>query len=693
MPEHGTSGRTKRRWAARALVAAASLAVVAALVAVPNASPAYANAPVVDALDGSVVSVESVAAGRLDLFTRGPDGALHQKSYVNGVWSGWEDLGGSLSSAPSVVAWADGFNVFARSTSNTLVHRWYTGGAWSEWEDLGGTLTSAPSAASWGSGHIDVFARGSDNALVHKFYLRGWSSWSSLGGALSSAPSAISWGTGRLDVFARSTGSTLTHWWYTKDTWFGSEDLGGSLTSAPAAASWTAGRLDVFGRGSSNTLAHRWFTDGVWSSWEAFAGSLTSAPSATSWGTNRIDVFTTDTAGDLQQKTYTGQWTGWQRIAPFAPAVPIQSNSRTSVFQTSPGSAVLGTVEYAYTDNIGRLLHVRQTNPGDFNLAQWTVLSGNEAFSGQPALAQQADGRVQVAGHNTNGDVWLRTQTQAGSPGWAAAVDAGGWMTSTATVGTLSDGRLVMFAVDVDGRLWYKQQSTVNGVYGTWQSLGDIDLATAPTVAVSRNGLQLFGVNTGGALRTAEYTSGGTVSAWTTLHASSTTGTPAVVVYPGFLTRVFVRTSDGAVVTKLQDSTGSWPASWQPTGTFSSVGSPAAILDPVLGRTAVVVRGTDNEVYVNWETAQASGAWGGWARAIRPTDPTFSDPAVTDPSVAQVATSSGQTWIIVFRTINDETRVYQRESQSAGVASAQAATAGQADFTAHTLPAPPAGSR
>lgn len=34
-----------------------------------------------------------------------------------------------------------------------------TSSGWSSWEDLGGTLTSAPGVASWGENRLDVLAR------------------------------------------------------------------------------------------------------------------------------------------------------------------------------------------------------------------------------------------------------------------------------------------------------------------------------------------------------------------------------------------------------------------------------------------------------------------------------------------------------------------------------------------------------
>jgi hypothetical protein len=50
--------------------------------------------------------------------------------------------------------------------NGALYHKSYTGSTWSGWENLGGKLTSSPAAATApGSSRIDVFVRGGDNGL------------------------------------------------------------------------------------------------------------------------------------------------------------------------------------------------------------------------------------------------------------------------------------------------------------------------------------------------------------------------------------------------------------------------------------------------------------------------------------------------------------------------------------------------
>ena len=246
-------------------------------------------------------AVCSWAPGRLDTFVRGGDNALWHKWYSGG-WSGWEKLGGVLTSDPAAVSWGNGrIDTFVRGTDSALWHKWYSGG-WSGWEKLGGYLSSGPAVCSWASGRLDVFVRGGDNALWHKWYNGSWSGWERLGGVLTSDPEAVSWGNGRIDVFVRGTDNALWHKWY-NGSWSGWEKLGGYLSSGPAACSWASGRLDTFVRGGDNAMWHKWYSGG-WSGWEKLGGVLTSDPAAVSWGNGRIDTFVRGTDNALWHKWY-----------------------------------------------------------------------------------------------------------------------------------------------------------------------------------------------------------------------------------------------------------------------------------------------------------------------------------------------------------------------------------------------------
>lgn len=368
---------------------------------------------------------------------------------------------------------------------------------------------------------------------------------------------------------------------------------------------------------------------------------------------------------------------GW--FADPLPAVPVAPFSRTSVLQATPASgALVGSLEYSYLDNIGRLVRGHQPDPDNFGTVQWTVDPVGEAFSGPPAVAEQADRRLQVAVQNIDTDIWVRTQaTPGGASGtWA---DTGGSMAGAPTLARLADGTLVQFAVDADGRLWHAVQSGVDGPFSSWRSLGDVDLVGTPTVVVVRDGLQIFARDSAGALRTATYLAGGALSGWTTLGGSGLTGSPAVVVYPGFRLRVVVCTADGTVVTKAQDDTGAFPATWEPLGTFVVAGSPAAVLNPLSGRTEVLARAADGGIYGIRETAQGSGVWGDWSRASAD-----SLSMATGPTILTFTGAQGPNWIFVARDSDNQHWAFFSPtgtlSQAGNVLS----------FAGTPLPAPPA---
>jgi hypothetical protein len=386
------------------------------------------------------------------------------------------------------------------------------------------------------------------------------------------------------------------------------------------------------------------------------------------------------------EQTYTGGDYGMLRARATAISVwelynatpeqrlPVEQFSRSTTMQSSVGS-----LEYAFVDNIGRLMYGRQTDPDNFGSLLWAPLGGGEAFTGQPVLGENADGRVQVTGHNTDTDVWVRTQTAKGSPDWGAWIDLASAMTWHPTVGRLPDGTLVGFAVDPQGQLWVQPQSGPNGTYLGWGNLGAASLAGTPTVVTTATGIRLFALDTSGAMKTASYASGA-LSTWTSLGGSGLNGSPAAVVLPGYIVRVFVRGADGTILTKQQGSTGTFPAAWDPVGVFTAAGSPSAVLSPVSGKLEVVARGADGHIYNTGETEQASGIWRSW------NDVTSFDTAATDPTAFTYANASGPTWAFVFRNIDQATRVYT-VSQTTGLTATAESTA-PPTFSKQTIPQP-----
>lgn len=258
------------------------------------------------------------------------------------------NLGGSATSGAASSSWSPArTDVFVRGQDNAVWQKTWTGSSWSGWTSLGGFVTSDPAAVSWGAGRIDVFARGQDEALWHKWWTTGagWSAWYSVGGMLSSGAAATSWAPGRLDVFAAGQDKTVWHLAWEGTAWTGWQPVGGVVTSDPAAVSWGAGRIDVFARGQDGALWHLSGGGSSWSGWQSLGGALSSGAAASSCGEGRLDVFALDTGSNLVHLGWDGAaWTGWTSLGTQWTADPSAV--------CSPGSVVVQLFDRAADNSI-----------------------------------------------------------------------------------------------------------------------------------------------------------------------------------------------------------------------------------------------------------------------------------------------------------------------------------------------------
>jgi hypothetical protein len=370
---------------------------------------------------------------------------------------------------------------------------------------------------------------------------------------------------------------------------------------------------------------------------------------------------------------------------PAAPAVPEEDSSATAAMQASPlATGGLGTLEYAYTDGIGRLVHGHQTSLGDFNSVQWTVITGlDQAYTGTPSLAEQADGKLQVAGHSLSSNVWVNTQVTEDPAAWGSWQNTGGLMVSPTAIAKQTDGTLALFAIDGNGVLWTLQQPAPNAPHTAWMSTGVTGLTGTPAVVSLSNGIRVFARDTTGDIKTALYANR-TLTGCASLNGSGLTGTPALVVLPGNRIWVFARAANGSIQAQENTTSGTFPGTWNTVGTFTAAGSPSALLSPASGRVELVVRADDGIIYGTGETAQGSGQWRDWVRAIPNGDPTIS---ATDPTAFAYSGLNGPTWAYVIRNNDQQARFYT--TQSGGQALADESDDRPPTFTGHSLPAPP----
>jgi len=265
-------------------------------------------------------SAVSPQAGRVDVFARGADGAVWQRTEAGGGLGTWASLGGTITSDPDASSWGPTrVDVFARGVDGALWHRMNNGAGWQTWESLGGSIMSSPTAVSWGPNRIDVFAKGTDGALWSKAWTgSSWTDWYSLGGGFIGDPDVSSWGGNRLDVFIRGLDNALWHIAWNGATWSPWQNLGGALTSGPGATSWAPDRVDVFARGTDGAAWTRNWNGSQWSGWASIGGGLSSDPDVAAPGVNQLAVVVRGLDANIWQRSWNGGWGNWFSLGPPA---------------------------------------------------------------------------------------------------------------------------------------------------------------------------------------------------------------------------------------------------------------------------------------------------------------------------------------------------------------------------------------
>jgi glycoside hydrolase-like protein len=309
------------------------------------------------------------------VFYEGSDHHLWRKPRMaDGTWGTAIDMGGELSSPPSVVTVdTSTTEVFYRGRSGDLWLVKRTGSGWQRGTDISlmGELGTGPQAVAQPDGVVDVFWKGShDDHLWHGQYDpgRGWSGPQRLGGDLASAPAPVENKNGGIQVLWEGTGPSRALWHVSRHlggswtkpaslgmgplggppratalpsgaaqvVWRGStaphhvwsaflvpgrraagpRDLGGSVSGTPWPEA-AGGTVRVFFRGTDSRMWQLTYrTDGRWHPPARLAlGKLGSAPfGAGGTGSGPFEVFWQGTGGALWAASDAGHWTGAQRL-------------------------------------------------------------------------------------------------------------------------------------------------------------------------------------------------------------------------------------------------------------------------------------------------------------------------------------------------------------------------------------------
>jgi hypothetical protein len=182
---------------------------------------------------GLYASADASGNGIIGVFVTGTDQALWNQYYNAAALmagstsgSGWQGLGGVLTSTPAAAASSGSIIAFGRGSDAQVWYRSNSGSGWSGWGSIGGQLLEGTGPATVVSNKIDVYVTGTDNAVWYKSYTGAWSGWGSLGGLSNYSPAATAEGTSYIDVFVAGTDGNL-YWKYSPGTtstwsnWFG----------------------------------------------------------------------------------------------------------------------------------------------------------------------------------------------------------------------------------------------------------------------------------------------------------------------------------------------------------------------------------------------------------------------------------------------------------------------------------------
>ena len=438
-------------------------------------------------------------------------------------WNGWAALKGELSGgAPVVGRNADGrLEVFAEAPGTTgpeLAHIWQdpaSATGWSGWGSLGtppAQFLGSPAVGSNADGRLEAFARVglmSTGGLWHIWQTapnNGWSTWDNLGGGIGAHfVRLIANADGPLEVFALSTVGHLEHIAQTAPSsgWGAWDDLGtpgGVSLFAAAVGSNADGRLEAFVLGSDGAL---------WHIWQTAAGAT---------------------------------WSAWASLG--APA-------GVNLAQPSVGLNADGRLEVFAIGNFATLWHMWQTAPNN-GWSGWSSLGTppGAAFLGQPIVARNADGRLEVFATETNGSLWHLWQTAPGA-GWSGWDNLGGEPTNDIGVGQNADGRLEIFAearaATGPHPLWHRWQVAPSGA---WSVSEDWEQTLVGDPA------QLLFTPAGGAIlvrtQSGLFRSNDTGLTWTSVNLPAGPGRVAVdptnpaIIYGGGTGALFKTTNGGA---------------------------------------------------------------------------------------------------------------------------------------------------
>jgi hypothetical protein len=288
-----------------------------------------------------------------------------------------------------------------------------------------------------------------------------------------------------------------------------------------------------------------------------------------------------------------------------------------------------GRLEVFYIDANGEIRHIWQTSPnGTWSAAALLSKLANASYYSSLAVDSNVDGRLEVftiaeealwhIWQTTAGGNWYNTWFSSGKPpGINLDYQADPMQVRNA------DGRLEVFVPGSDRALWHIWQTTPNGTWSSWASLGtpsNMQSSPGPIAGKNADGrIEVFVVGSDDALWHIWQTTAG--DGWYKSWFSS--GKPSASA--GVLGVDVIQNADGRLEVFAVGTDGAFWRIWQnvPNGTWNqwtSLGTPSNMqLDtgPTVvknkdGRLEVLIVGSDGAL---WHTAQVAPGkdWNDWA--------------------------------------------------------------------------------
>ena len=268
---------------------------------------------------------------RNDVFAVGRDNQLWHKTLDGSIWSpslsGWENLGGNLSSKYPLAAVsriANRLDVFGvreeDDGSKSLWRKSWNGTSWAPsalgFEQIAGQFLTAPSVASQLSSAVSLYTVDLQHNLRHRWWdseTEKWSQWDTIGTQFRSAPAAVSTNSNRSIILCIGVdGALYDVVWVKGEGWKEKQDIGEYvlLPNIVSVQKQDDGTISIFAVDDYKHGGSKLWS-GEWNSWVAHAGYFYSPLAQTSWGSGRLDVFGFGLDNTLRHQSYQPE-TGWK---------------------------------------------------------------------------------------------------------------------------------------------------------------------------------------------------------------------------------------------------------------------------------------------------------------------------------------------------------------------------------------------